>query len=205
MKRKIALTISLIFFILVGITYYYVTPSKNIDFYESAGNKNLIKVLMSLSSVSLREENLQAELNQDNINDIIETLGVPLKYKAELNDNTVDVYVYTKLINFIDTYYKLTFSLDDDDGKIVLKLLSSKLGKLNISNEKVLDKISSSNSNKDILVEINNKRIIFANDILYFNNLEMKNNILFLECNVNSDKIEDVIKNSIENIINIFR
>lgn len=205
MKRKIMLTISLIFLLLFGIMYYYITPAKNIYYYESIGNKSLIKVLMSLSHVSIKNENLQVELNEDNINSIIETLGVPLKYRAEINDKTLDVYVYTKLMDFIDTYYKLTFSLEAEEGNIKLKLLSSKLGKLNISSKKVLENINSNNSNEDILVESNNKRIIFTSNILYFNNFEVENGTVFLNCNVDSNKVEDVIKSGIENIINIFR
>lgn len=160
---------------------------------------------MSLSYVSIKNKNLEIELSEDNVNNSIETLGIPLKYRAEINDKTLDIYVYTKLIDCIDTYYKFTFSLDSEDGNISLKLLSSKLGKLNISKKKVLENINLSNYNKDVIIEINNKRIIFTNDILYINEFEIKNGIVFLKCTLDSSEIDDVIKSGIENIINIFR
>lgn len=204
MKRKIVLIISLVFFILVTITYYYISPAKSINYYEASGDKNIIQVLMNLSGATMENSNLEVQLSEDNVNELIESLGVNLKYRAEINKDTLDIYVPTKVMYLVDTYYKLTFSLSAEDGDVVLKLIGSKLGKLNISNKTVLDNISNY-SNKDIIVDSKNNKIIVNNTILYFNYLEVSNGEVTLNCNVNNDELQETLKNSLEDILNIFK
>lgn len=201
--KKVLLLIPTVICIFLGIIIYYITPGESVQFNKAAEGKSLPEVLLNMSSINLKDKDLQLVLDENNLSDIIATTKTVDEFKADIVDDKLTIYTPTKFAKMVNTYYKVTFDMKAEDGKVALKILSSSLGKLSISNDKVLNYLQKSNT-EEFQVDTNNKTVYIKNPYVYFNSVEIKDNKINLWCQLDKSKLIDILGNGLDKLKDFF-
>lgn len=201
--KKALLLIPTVICIFLGIIIYYITPAENIQFNKVAEGKSLPEVLLNISGISLTNKDIELVLDENNLSDIIATTKTVNEFKANIAEDRLTIYTPTKFGNIINTYYKVTFDMKAEDGKVALKILNSNLGKLSISNDKVLSYLQK-RSTEEFQVDINKKTIYIINPYVYFNTVEIKEDKISLWCELERNKLIDILGGGLNKLQEFF-
>lgn len=201
--KKALLLIPTVVCIFVGIIIYYITPNESVQFNKAAEGKSLPEVLLNMSSINLKDKDLELVLDESNLSDIIASTKAVNEFKADIADDRLIIYTPTKLGNIINTYYKVTFDMKAEDGKVALKILNSSLGKLSISNDKVLSYLQKSNT-EEFQVDMNKKTIYIINPYVYFNSVEIKDDKISLWCQLEKNSLIDILGGGLDKLKEFF-
>lgn len=201
--KKALLLIPTVICIFLGIIIYYITPAENIQFNKVAEGKSLPEVLLNISGISLTNKDIELVLDENNLSDIIATIKTVNEFKANIAEDRLTIYTPTKFGNIINTYYKVTLDMKAEDGKVALKILNSNLGKLSISNDKVLSYLQK-RSTEEFQVDINKKTIYIINPYVYFNTVEIKEDKISLWCELERNKLIDILGGGLNKLQEFF-
>ena len=201
--KKALLLIPTVICIFLGIIIYYITPAENIQFNKVTEGKSLPEVLLNISGISLTNKDIELVLDENNLSDIIATTKTVNEFKANIAEDRLTIYTPTKFGNIINTYYKVTFDMKAEDGKVALKILNSNLGKLSISNDKVLSYLQK-RSTEEFQVDINKKTIYIINPYVYFNTVEIKEDKISLWCELERNKLIDILGGGLNKLQEFF-
>lgn len=205
-STKILLSIIIILIIIMGIGYYLLTPKEKVS--KNSNNKIInIEELLQHSSVDkfeLVKDPLRLKgrisISADEFQNIIYTImdnynARDLKYtNVDINDNKIKIISPYKALGFIDSQLEVNLIPSVVENKLNILLTDAKLGKINISDKILKERLNE--LKKQIPFTIENNRIIVDESHTYpisFNNIEITKKNIIIDLEVKADNLIDFI------------
>lgn len=119
------------------------------------------------------------------------------KVDVVISNSSIRIFLLQKTLKYIP--YEITLELNPKikDGKIVVLLESSKLGRLNLSREMVLNKVKELKLNGMEVLPSESEIVLDYNklkDIILINNIKLEDNKLIAELQLEFKRLEDFLK-----------